>query len=996
MDSDPFTTQRDVGSAVATELSAAGFTDAEEIGRGGFGIVYRCVQVALDRTVAVKVLTELDENRERFLREQRAMARLTGHPNVVGVLQVGETESGYPFLVMPYHSQGSLQARIGRLSVLPPQEVLRLGVKIAGALESAHQLGIVHRDVKPSNILVTDYGEPALSDFGIAHISGGFTTATGTFTGSPAFTAPELLGGYPPSQASDVYGLGATLFAALTGHAAYERRSGERLVAQFLRIATEPAPDLRVSGIPDDITVVIEKAMARDPADRPSANVLGTELGRVQANHGWRVDDMALHAGSQPDRPASHAPSRRSAGTLPVELTSFVGRRAELAEVQRLLSRSRLVTLTGIGGVGKTRLAMRAAAKAGLPDGARLVELGELRDASLLIEVVAAGLGLRDQSARSLHEVLVDFLSSRELLLVLDNCEQVVDGAAKLAETLLGECPQLRILATSRERLGINGESVLQLSPLSVPDADHDPNLDGVSGFDAIALFAERAAAAVPGFEISEHNQTIVARICSRVEGLPLAIELAAARLRVMSPEQILERLTDRYALLARGSRTAPARQRTLTWSIDWSYDLCTAAEQRMWARLSVFAGSFGLEAAEDICGAGLAELKVDDLLTSLVDKSVLIRTESRGAVRFRLLETLRDYGRNKLCDTSEYNEIHRRHLDWYQRLVTQAATDWYSVRQVAWIRLLGTEESNLREALEFGLADCPEIALEIVGTLYPFGFARGALTETRRWINRALAATNAESTPARIRALYGAALSANLHGLPGDIQAGADRAAEAERLVQHMTDPLALGLTAVAVGYAAMLDGDFTRAMAQFEKALAASEDPTVQGAAMSLIGWVLEFQGDVSRALVWHEKALALTGSYGESVYHSWMLWSVGIGWWQEGRPQRAEELLKQGLQLARLVDDPRHGAACLEALAWVYGTEGEAKRAAVLMAAADRLGGAQGASPMIFPNLTVFHDSCERQTREALGDKEFDVARREGSSMQFDEAVTFAIGM
>jgi non-specific serine/threonine protein kinase len=247
MDSDPFTTQRDAGTAVATELSAAGFDDAEEIGRGGFGVVYRCVQVALDRTVAVKVLTELDENRERFLREQRAMAQLTGHPNVVGVLQVGETESGYPYLVMPYHSQGSLQARIGRLGVLPAQEVLGLGVKIAGALESAHQLGIVHRDVKPSNILLTDYGEPALSDFGIAHITGGFTTATGTFTGSPAFTAPEILSGDPPSHASDVYGLGATLFAALTGHAAYERRSGERVVAQFLRIATEPVPDLRVT-----------------------------------------------------------------------------------------------------------------------------------------------------------------------------------------------------------------------------------------------------------------------------------------------------------------------------------------------------------------------------------------------------------------------------------------------------------------------------------------------------------------------------------------------------------------------------------------------------------------------------------------------------------------------------------------------------------------------------------------------------------------------------
>src|SRR5215211_7973638 len=339
MDSDPFRTQRDVGSAVVTELSAAGFADAEEIGRGGFGIVFRCTQVALDRIVAVKVLTaELDEDRERFLREQRAMGRLTGHPNIVGVLQVGETPSGYPYLVMQYHHQGSLEARIRRLGLLPLEEVLRTGVKMAGALETAHRLGILHRDIKPANILLTDFGEPALSDFGIAHITGGFMTATGTFTGSPAFTAPEILSGDPPSQASDVYGLGATLFAALTGHAAYERRSGEQVVAQFLRIATEPVPDLRDSGIPDDVSAVIEKAMSRDPNDRPSAAPFGEELQRLQSTHGLPVHEMALRTGQRLDRPTSRGRGRRSPGDLPLELTSFVGRRAQLSEVKELLS----------------------------------------------------------------------------------------------------------------------------------------------------------------------------------------------------------------------------------------------------------------------------------------------------------------------------------------------------------------------------------------------------------------------------------------------------------------------------------------------------------------------------------------------------------------------------------------------------------------------------------------------------------------------------------
>ncbi|MFE3060970.1 serine/threonine-protein kinase, partial [Nocardia sp. NPDC059236] len=266
VEDDSFITHRDTALPLAMELSSVGFEDAEEIGRGGFGVVYRCTQSGLDRVVAVKVLTAQPdaEGRARFLQEQRAMGRLTGHPNIVGVLQIGEISAGRPYLVMQYYERGSLDARIRQDGSLPVDEVLRLGVKLAGALEMAHRLGIVHHDVKPANILFTDYGEPALADFGIAHVAGGFRTATGVILGSPAYTAPELLNSARPTPASDVYGLGATLFSALTGHAAFERRSGEQVVAQFLRITTEPLPDLREGGIPDDVRAVVEAAMSRD------------------------------------------------------------------------------------------------------------------------------------------------------------------------------------------------------------------------------------------------------------------------------------------------------------------------------------------------------------------------------------------------------------------------------------------------------------------------------------------------------------------------------------------------------------------------------------------------------------------------------------------------------------------------------------------------------------------------------------------------------------
>ncbi len=274
-DVDPHATRRDLVPNIPAELLEAGFDNVEEIGRGGFGVVYRCVQPSLDRAVAVKVLsTDLDrDNLERFLREQRAMGRLSGHPHIVTVLQVGVLAGGRPFIVMPYHAKNSLETLIRRHGPLDWRETLSIGVKLAGALEAAHRVGTLHRDVKPGNILLTDYGEPQLTDFGIARIAGGFETATGVIAGSPAFTAPEVLEGASPTPASDVYSLGATLFCALTGHAAYERRSGERVIAQFLRITSQPIPDLRKQGLPADVAAAIERAMARHPADRPALDV---------------------------------------------------------------------------------------------------------------------------------------------------------------------------------------------------------------------------------------------------------------------------------------------------------------------------------------------------------------------------------------------------------------------------------------------------------------------------------------------------------------------------------------------------------------------------------------------------------------------------------------------------------------------------------------------------------------------------------------------------
>ncbi|WP_072803521.1 protein kinase domain-containing protein [Rhodococcoides yunnanense] len=1010
---DPRDTQR--CPSPAAELEGLGFASAEEIGHGGFGVVYRCVQEELSRTVAVKILTvELDEeNRARFFREQRAMGRLTGHPNIVSILQVGETGTGRPFIVMPYHQKDSVDTLIRRDGPLPFDEALRIGVKIAGAVETSHRLGILHRDIKPANILLTDYGEPELADFGIAHITGGFQTTSGAVTGSPAYTAPEVLAGNPPTPVSDVYSLGATVFSALTGHAAFERRSGEQVVAQFLRITQQSVPDLRIHGIPDDASAVISRAMSREPEDRPStAAEFGDELRQLQQDHGLTGDDMSLRveAGDDAadDRTTFGHPTFRSrrlasvsglgvaTGNLPLEMTSFVGRRQELTAAKNMLSSSRMVTLTGIGGVGKTRLAVRVATavQREYTGGARLVELAELRDTSSLIDAVSAAVGLRDQSLRPLREVLIEFLAPRELLLVLDNCEHVVTSVAKLSETLLRVCPGLRILATSREALAIAGEAVLRVPPLTVPDPEIRQSLRSVPKYDAVTLFIERAAAAAPGFTLTEENSDAVTGICNRLDGLPLPIELAAARLRVMSPEQILARLTDRYALLTRGSRDAPSRQQTLRLCIDWSYELCTPPEQSVWGRLSVFAATFELDAAEEVCGIGLTRDELLDTLTSLAEKSILIRERTGSVVRFRMLETIRQYGFEKLDEAGETALIRRSHRDWYEKLAHEAEEDWIGPRQLDWIVRLKRERPNFREALAFCIAEGDlACGMRIVTDLYWFGLSQGLYTDARHWLSRLLVHKSGPPSLEWVTALCCAAAMANVQG---DHLAGVALVEEAHALTADSDDPMMHALIANADGTVALHSGDIAKAPEYFESAITefrAQGKRAFETSAMHLQGLAHGLNGRLDKAIECHERVLALTEKYDEKMYRSRSLWAMSIDVWRQGNSERAVGLLEQALELTRQLGNPRVATSSLAALAWIV-VEQETSRAAVLLGAADGVARSFGSSPVIHPRLSHFQDECEQAAKEDLGTKAFDASYRRGQQFDMDAAISYAL--
>ncbi|MBF4999120.1 protein kinase [Nocardia sp. BSTN01] len=573
-------TQRYQPIRIADELEAMGLFDAQEIGRGGFGVVYRCAQRVLDRVVAVKVLSsEIDEeSRERFLREEHAMGRLSGHPNIVDVLQVDVTPSGLPFLVMPFAAHGSLEQLIRDHGPLSWSDSLRVGVKLAGAIESAHRVHVLHRDVKPANVLLSRYGEPQLTDFGIARIPGGFQTSTSMITGSPAFTAPEVLKGEEPTVRSDVYGLGATLFALLTGHAAFERRSGERVVAQFLRITTQPVPDLREQDIPADVAGVIESAMAQDPADRPaSALEFGQEMRAVQIAHGETADEMALLDGettdgrtAEPDATAHPITSRRSRAVLglpalrtpgppglaqpatlpPTAATKFRPPtparepipRPRLLDILRTGGRRRLAVIHGPAGFGKSTIAAQWRTEL-TADGIAVAWIGIDHDddnevwllAHLIqaIRRVAPDIGsglaevLEERPAEAVPyaiSTLIDEIHSggQVVVVVVENWDRVTDeGAHRVMDALLENgCHHLRFVITTREQAG------LPLSRMRVCD-----ELVEIGSHELRLTFAETRQILLERnkFPLTDEQ---VEQIHAATDGWPAAIQLVSLSLR--------------------------------------------------------------------------------------------------------------------------------------------------------------------------------------------------------------------------------------------------------------------------------------------------------------------------------------------------------------------------------------------------------------------------------------------------------------------------------
>ena len=771
------------------------------------------------------------------------------------------------------------------------------------------------------------------------------------------------------------------------------------------------------------------------------------ERGERRRPHRYTLQSLADALGlSQQERirfeTATRPPTTRATAhvtqpaNLPSQLTPFVGREREVEEVcQRLLRPDvRLLTLTGPGGVGKTRLGLQVAEQVleQFADGVCFVALAPISDPALVPSAIAQALQVKQGAGQSVAEALVQYLRERQLLLVLDNFERLLEAGPLLAQ-LLAACPRLKVLVTSRVVLCLQGEHNYEVPTLRLPLAGHRPSLEQLARYEGIRLFVERARAANSEFRVTTENAPAVIELCRRLDGLPLAIELAAARVKLLYPEAMLTRLGNRLALLTGGARDLPDRQRTLRATLDWSYDLLGMGERLLFARLAVFVGGWTLEAAEAVCDTG-DETEVLQHVSALVDKSLVQQQASIWQEpRFTMLETVREYALERLEESGESERLRRRHATYFLELTEEAERASQGPLQGVWLDRLEAEYDNLRGALAWSLTPQgdAEIGLQLTGALSHFWYVRGHHSESRMWLQNALE-QGSGSTAARARVLVGAG---RLDWFQGELARSKVLLEESLTLYQDLGDDagaawalLCLGRTEIsrgnhgrgealveeslallrqqgnlweisrallALGAGALFEDDVDRATAKFEESLAICQDlENAEGIALSLLylGRAAHMRGEDAHSNTLLQESLALFKELGDSRGVAEVLLELGRVAHAQGNDTRAVSLCRESLILSRNLDDKSHMAFCLAALAGVIQSAGQAARAARLFGAAEML--LQSLDAVLDPTGRLVYDSDLAATRLELGEAAFEEARAEGRAMTIEQAAAHAL--
>ncbi len=753
----------------------------EELGRGGMGNVYRVKDTRAKEEIALKLIKPAiaaDQKTIDRFRNELTTARKIRHKNVCGMYDLGE-EKGIHYITMEYVPGENLKNFIKRRGMLDSTTSIGIAKQILEGLKEAHELGVIHRDLKPSNIMIDKMGRARIMDFGIARsMQTKGITESGVMIGTPEYMSPEQIEGKEIDERSDIYSLGIILYEMITGRVPFK---GETALSVAYKHKHESPQDPRQINceINDVLCVLALRCLEKDKEKRyqSAEEVLSALVGE------------SLPGGPLGGIFALEYPSREPRydypNNLPIQSTSLIGREKELDSARNLLTRDevRLLTFTGPGGIGKTRLGLELAAEllGEFPDGVFFVPLSPITDPSLVVSTMAQTLGVREYGSQSILETLKTYLKPRKMLLFLDNFEHVSQAASEVVQ-LLETCPRIKILVASREVVHVRGEFEFLVHPLAFPDVSARSNVDSIAHNPAVQLFTQRAKLVKPEFCITDENAKSVGEICARLDGLPLAIELAAARIKLFPPKLLLARLikAGKHAslhLLADGPRDAPERHRTLRGTMDWSFNLLDEDEQRLLLTLSVFAGGFTFSAAEAVCcplenkeGARSENgrrMEVMHRLASLLDKSLLQQEEmAEDEPRFTMLELIREYAEEKLEESGRSPAIRKRHAQFFLALAEEAEPMLKGPEQAMWLERLEREHNNLRSALGWFMhrgdddsgdgKEAVDSGIRMAGALWQFWDTHGYVNEGRSWLKKMLALSESPTTE-RVDVLIGA-----------------------------------------------------------------------------------------------------------------------------------------------------------------------------------------------------------------------------------------------
>ena len=931
-----FMTQTSTSGSMQSSLAPGALFGNYEIlqrlGAGGMGEVYRARDTRLDREVALKTISlhqsSQPEAVSRFEREARSACALN-HPNIVTIYELGEV-NGTRYIAMELVDGETLRALLAS-GPMPFRKSLAIAAQFADGLAKAHEIGIVHRDLKPENLMLSGDGTAKVLDFGLAKLrrldqarsSNASTSISeyGTVMGTVGYMSPEQATGEEVDFRSDQFSLGAVLYEMVAGSPAFQKKTHAETLAAILRDEPEGLRT-RMLQAPAPFIWIVERCLAKDPKQRYSST---RDLAR----------DLAAVRDRLAEDPARYSVPRPN--NLPQQRTGFIGREQEAIALRQLLGRvdARLVTLTGPGGIGKTRLALQLAGEiaAQFPSGVCFVSLSAVGEHGLVASAIAQALAVRETGNQSPQDSVEEYLNGlREpMLLLLDNFEHLLPAAPLVAQ-LLTTAPKLKIVVTSQAPLHVYGEHEFPVPPLALPDPKSVAAVEVLSRVPAVVLFVARAQAVKHDFSLTAENASVIAAICARLDGLPLAIELAAARIKMLSPSAMLTRLENRLSLLTGGARDLPTRQQTLRNTVDWSHGLLNDAEQKLFRRLSVFAGGCTLEGVEAVCDTkGDLGLDVLDGMASMVDKSLAQQVDQAAKeTRFLMLSTIREYALERLAESNDETATRRAHAAYYLVLAEEGAEE--IAAQSAWLDRFEVEHDNFRLALDYLIkTGDAEWALRMAAALFRFWETREHFTESREVIARVLALEGTAARPKlRARLLFAAGV---LAGEQGDYESGHRIFEESLEICVALGDKrgVAVALNALAVN--SRERSDISAASLLLERSVEIWKelgDSADIARALSNLASFMKLQGDYARASSLYNECLTVFRNVGDDAGAAWTLNYLGDVSRETGDFGAARSFCERSLKEFRRLGDGWGIASVLSDLASLCSDQGDNREA------------------------------------------------------------------